>query len=368
MRIGIDATSLCRKLTGIEYYTLNLLKNILKIDGQNEYIIFFRKEIHPELKQFEGRAKFFVCPVNNRIFCEQVWLPYVIWKEKTDISHFPAFPPGMLNFKKQIITLFDAVIWKHPETLSLKAKFYLKPLIKLATKRASKILTVSESSKKDIATLSKILLEKVKNTGMAVGEIFRAINNKILLQEVQKKYDLNTKFILSVCSLEPRKNIINLLKAYEYLRMRHPGIPHKLVLTGRKAWGKNPISKEIKELKLKNDVIMTGYVSAEDLVCIYNLAEIFVFPSFYEGFGLPPLEAFACGTPVVSSNASSLAEVLGNAAFLVNPYDYKEIAEAINILISDPELRRRLIERGRERVKEFSWEKVAKKTLKIYLS
>jgi len=368
MRIGIDATSLCRKLTGVEYYTLNLLKNILKIDGQNEYIIFFQKEIHPELKQFEGRAKFLLCPVNNRVFCEQVWLPYIIWKESPDVSHFPAFPPGLLTFKKQLITLFDAVIWKHPETLSLKAKLYLKPLIILATKRASQILTVSENSKKDIATLSRIPLEKIENTGMAIDDIFRPISNKTLLQRVRKKYDLNTKFILSVCSLEPRKNIINLLKAYEYLRMRYPGITHKLVLTGRKAWGKNPISKKIKELKLKNDVIMTGYVSAEDLVCIYNLAEIFVFPSIYEGFGLPPLEAFACGTAVVSSHASSLAEVLGNAALLVNPYDYKEMAEAVNILISDPGLRRRFIERGQERVKQFSWENVAKKTLKIYQS
>jgi len=368
MRVGIDATSLCRKHTGIEYYTLNLLKNILRIDNKTEYIIFFRKDIHPALKQFESKTKFLICSINNQIFCEQIWLPYIIWKEKIDLMHFPAFPPGLLNFKKHIITIHDATIWKYPKTLSWKGKFYMKPLITLATKRALKILTVSNNSKKDIVKYSKLLPDKVENTGEAIMEIFEPITNKIKLEEIKKKYSLNSKFILSVCSLEPRKNLVNLLMAYRSLKKINPKIQHKLVLVGRKAWGKNLISNKIKELKLENDIIMTGYVSEEDLVCLYNLATIFVFPSIYEGFGLPPLEAMACGTPVVSSSTSSLPEILGNAALMINPYDDKEIANGINILIHNIKLRKKLSGLGRKRVKKFSWENVAKKIINIYHS
>jgi len=368
MRVGIDATSLCRKHTGIEYYTLNLLKNILRIDNKTKYIIFFRKDIHPDLKKFEGKAKFLICPINNQIFCEQIWLPYIIWKEKTNLLHFPAFPPGLLIFKKHIITIHDATIWKYPETLSWKGKFYMKPLITLATKRTLKILTISENSKKDIIKFSRLLLNKVENTGIAISEIFKPITNKIKLEEIKKKYNLNSKFILSVCSLEPRKNLVNLLMAYRSLKKINPKIQHKLVLVGRKAWGKNLISNKIKKLKLENDVIMTEYVPKEDLVCLYNLATMFVFPSIYEGFGLPPLEAMACGTPVVSSNASSLPEVVGNATLMINPYDIKEIVNAINTLICNPELRNKLIEKGKMRVKIFSWENVARKIINIYQS
>lgn len=368
MRIGIDTTSICRTITGIEYYTLNLVKNILKIDTKNKYIIFFRKDIHPDLKQFESKEKFLICPINNQIFCEQIWLPYIIWKEKIDLMHFPAFPPGLLIFKKHIITIHDATIWKYSETLSWKGRFYMKPLIILAAKRALKILTISENSKKDIVKFSRLLLNKVENTGIAISEIFKPVKNQMILEEVKKKYNLNSKFILSVCSLEPRKNLVNLLMAYRSLKKISPKIQHKLVLVGRKAWGKNLISNKIKELKLEKDVIMIGYVPENDLVCLYNLATIFVFPSIYEGFGLPPLEAMACGTPVVSSNTSSLPEVLGNAALMINPYDYEEIANGINALIQNIKLRKKLRGLGRERVKNFSWENVAKKIINIYHS
>lgn len=368
MRIGIDATSLCRKITGIEYYTLNLVKNILKIDNKNDYIIFFRKEIHPELKQFEKKAKFLVSPINNQIFCEQVWLPYIVRGEKVELMHFPAFPPGVLTSKKYIITIFDATVWKYPKTLSWKGKLYMKPLITLATKRASKILTISENSKKDIIKFTKVPSYQVENTGIAISKIFNPLGNKILLEKIKKKYNLPTKFILSVCSIEPRKNLLNLLKAYKLLLDINPKIQHKLVLAGRKAWGKNLISNKIIELNLKNNVIMTGYVPEQDLVCIYSLAEIFVFPSIYEGFGLPPLEAMACGTPVVSSNTSSLPEVIGNAGLMIDPYNIQEIAMTIKTLIQDPKLREQLIKLGIERAKLFSWEDVAKKVINIYQS
>jgi len=368
LKIGIDCTSLCRKITGIEYYTLNLVKNILTVDKKNEYTIFFRKEVHSELKRFEKKAKFLIFPINNQIFCEQIWLPYIVRREKVELMHFPAFPPGVLIPKNYIITIFDATVWKYPKTLSWKGKFYMKPLITLATKRASKILTISENSKKDIIKFSKVPTNKVENTGIAISKIFKPLGNKLLLEKIKKKYNLPTKFILTVCSIEPRKNLLNLLEAYKLLLDINPKIQHKLVLVGRKAWGKNLISNKIIDLKLKNNIIMTGYVPEHDLVGIYSLAEIFVFPSIYEGFGLPPLEAMACGTPVVSSNTSSLPEVVGNAALMINPYNVNKIMDAIATLIYNPEMRRTLIERGKERITKFSWEDVARKTINIYKS
>jgi len=368
MKIGIDSTSLCRKITGIEYYTFNLVKNILKIDKKNKYIVFFRKEIHPELVKLKNKAKFLICPINNQIYCEQIWLPYAIRKESIDLMHFPAFPPGILSEKNFVFTIHDATIWKYSNTLSWKGRFYMRPLSSIGTKRAKKILTVSENSKKDISKFANIPINKIINTYESIKEKFRIIEEREILDNVRKKYNLPDQYILSVCSLEPRKNLIILLKAYKLLKESDPKIRHKLVLVGRKAWGKNIIFNRIKELKLENEIIITGYLPDEDLVCLYNLAEIFVFPSIYEGFGLPPLEAMACGTPVIYSNTSSLPEVIGNAGLMIDPYNIQEIAMTIKTLIQDPKLREKLIKLGIERAKLFSWEDVAKKVINIYQS
>lgn len=368
MAVGIDATSLCRKITGMEYYTLNLVKTILKIDDAKDYVIFFRKEIHPELQRYESIATFIVCPLKNQIFCEQIWLPYIVWRKRIELMHFPAFPPGILTLKSHIVTIFDATIWKYSSTLSWKAKLYLKPLTILATKRALKVLTISENSKKDIVEHSKLVPDRVENTSMAISEVFKLEENIVKLERIKKKYNLNTRFILSVCSLEPRKNLENLLHAFLRLKKNNPKVEHKLVLIGREAWGKTSIRSKVRELELQSDVLIYGYVPQEDLVGFYNLAEIFVYVSLYEGFGLPPLEAMACGTPVVSSNTSSLPEVLNDAAFLIDPLDPREIERGMMTLLQNPDFGRKLSSLGIKRVQKYSWEKVARKIINIYQS
>ncbi|MBN2434897.1 MAG: glycosyltransferase family 4 protein [Spirochaetes bacterium] len=366
MIIGIDGTSLCRKITGIEYYTLDLIRNVLKFDKRNEYRIFFRKEIHPKLAGLKDKAKFLICPINNQIFCEQIWLPYITRRERIDIMHFPAFPPGILSKKNFIFTIHDATLWKYSNTLSWKGLYYMKPLTSLGAKRAKKILTVSNNSKKDLTKLLKIPENKIVSIYESIKEEFRIIKDEKLLDKVKRKYNLPDRFILSVGSLEPRKNLTNLLKAFHLIKKSFPKNEHKLVLIGRKAWGSSSITNQIKELELEDHVISTGYLPDADLICIYNLAEIFVFPSIYEGFGLPILEAMACGTPVISSNSSSLPEVVGSAGLMINPFHVDEIKEALTILIHNTKSRENLINLGKERVKQFSWEDSAKNVITLY--
>lgn len=368
MKISIDLTSLCRKITGIEYYARNLTKALLSLDKKNEYVLLFRKEVHLELAEFKNKARFLVCPVNNQIFCEQIWLPIIALKENVELMHFPAFPPGLLSLKRFVFTIHDATIWRYPKTLSWKGKLYFRPLSILGAKRASKITTVSEVSKNDIAKYVPCKIDKIINTGEAVALDFKKELGENASQEIRNKYNLPEKFILSVNSIEPRKNIPNLLIAFRILKDKYNDLPQKLVLVGRKAWGINNITNKIKELELNDDVILTGYIPTQELAAIYKLADIFVFPSIYEGFGLPPLEAMACGVPVIASDIPTLKEVLGNAALFIDPYSPENIASVIKDLISNQEKKKLLVNKGFERCSLYSWDKVAQETIRTYES
>lgn len=368
MRIGYDATSLFRKITGIEQYALNLLKSIIKYDNKNQYTVFFRKEIYPDFLNLRSKIKFKVCLLNSQVFCEQFWLPYRISKEKLDVVHFPAFPPGLFVPKKYIVTLHDATMWKYKQTISWKNKIYMKPLTNIALRKADKIITVSDSSKKDIVKYCKVDERRIINTGESISDAFCLINDREILEKTKLKLNLPDKFILYVGSIEPRKNLATLLKAYKLLRRKRQDLIYKLVLVGRKAWGDKEIKSKIFELGIERDVLQIGYVRENDLNCIYNLAKLFVFPSIYEGFGLPPLEAMSCGVPVLVSNVSSLPEILGDAAVLIPPLDTETMAKKIEILLENSSLREDLIRKGMERVKLYSWEKVVRKTIEAYES
>lgn len=368
MKIGFDATSLCRTITGIESYTLNLLENILKEDGGNNYVIFFRKEVHPRLAKFNNRAKFLVCPFNSQIFCEQIWLPYITRKEKVDLVHFPAFPPGFFSTSKFVFTIHDANIWKYPEMLSWKGRFYFRPLTIRGAKRAQKIITVSDSSKRDISLYTEKSGISIINAGEAVSPDFLIKTNEDMLKKIRSKYNLPDRFILAVNSIEPRKNINVLLDACKILNDKKKGLAYKLVLVGRLAWGKDVVTKKINDLGLQDNVNITGYIDSADLPYIYHMAKIFVYPSLYEGFGLPPLESMACGTPVIASDVSSLKETLGDAALFVKPEDPASIAALINELLENEAGRNDLIRKGLDRCNAFSWEKTAEKIIDVYKS
>jgi glycosyltransferase involved in cell wall biosynthesis len=365
MRIGYDATSLCRRITGIESYALNLIKALLENDTENQYVLFFRRGVHPELEAYRDRAEMLIGP-SSQIVCEQLWLPFVRRRRRLDLVHFPAFPPGLLTRGLFVMTVFDGTLWRNPGWLSWKARRYMAPLTRLAARRAEKVLTISDFSRSEILKYTEAAPENVVNAGIAISSAFRPERDESRCREVRDRYGLPSAYILSVGSLEPRKNLGVLLEAFARLRREVPGWNRKLVLAGRRAWGANLIDDAVHALGLKADVVNADYVESRDLPAVYTMADLFVFPSLYEGFGLPPLEAMACGTPVVCSNAASLPEAVGRAAELVDPGDVVALAGAIRRVATDAALRARLRREGLERARLFSWADVARRIQGLY--
>jgi len=365
LRIGIDATAVSRIRTGIEYYTLHLIENILKEDKENHYSLFFRDKFPAHLQTYQRDHTFLVSPFRNQVFCEQFWLPYVAKKERVDMMFFPGFPPGILKSGPFVMTIFDSTLWKFPEFLSWKARIYFKPLTLIALKRAARIITISETSKNDIGHYIGKNSSKLINNGIAINSDFRIIKNQESLEKTRRKYGLPKDFILSVGSLEPRKNQLFLFKVFKKICEQNGKEIYNLVLVGRKAWGKRSVLRKIETSGLEDRVYFTGYVPQEDLINLYNLADIFVFPSIYEGFGLPILEAMACGCPVIASDIAVHRELFHSMVLLADPYDVDSFVDGINKLLNDRQLKNDLIEKGLSGCKLFSWKNVALDTIKI---
>lgn len=364
MKIAYDATSLSRKSTGIESYSLNLLKALLRQNTSYEFLVLFRRNIPFEFVHYTGRARFLVSPLGNQVLCEQVWIPYILRAERVDLSHFPAFPPGLAVRPPFVINMYDATIWKYPDTLSWKGRLYFRTLFKRACRRSSCVLTVSDSSRSDIALHAGLGMDRIVNIGVGRDEDFSEVNSG--LEVIRKKYHLPEKFILSVGTLEPRKNLVSLIKAFATVRKSGMVGTPSLVLAGRKAWGWTQLKTEIRHSEFSRDIIILDYVPKGDLIGIYNLAEVFVCPSIYEGFGLPVLEAMACGTPVITSNLSSLPEVGGDAVMYTNPLDVEEISSSILKVLGNKMMRSEMKAKGLARARVFTWDSVAEKTIEIY--
>lgn len=239
----------------------------------------------------------------------------------------------------------------------------LTKLIKIAIYRARLILTISENSKNDLISYFNLPDHLVRVTHLSVAKNFRVIDNTAHLNDFKVRHSLPDNYILFVGSIEPRKNLIGLINAFDKIKTK---IKHKLVIVGGKGWLNSEIYAAIQEKKLESKVIFTGYVSDEELVAIYNLADVFVYPSFYEGFGIPPLEAMACGTPVITSNTSSLPEVVGEGGIMLDPSDTRAWASSICRVLRDESLRSKMVLNGLLQAKKFSWERTARETLKVF--
>ncbi|EDM23173.1 Glycosyltransferase [Caminibacter mediatlanticus TB-2] len=279
--------------------------------------------------------------------CDVFWSPHY---------NIPVLP---IKAKKRIVTIHDVYHLAFYDTLNLKQKLYAKFMINQAVSKSDIILTVSEFSKNEII--------KYTNTKKEIKVIYNAINfNKFKvinnnLEKLKNKYSLPNEFILFVGNVKPHKNLKRLLLAIKDLDIN-------LVIVGKKdgfITGDESIKKLVTNANLKGKVYFTGYVKDEDIPVIYNLAKLFVFPSLYEGFGIPPLEAQACGCPVIVSNVASLPEVCGDSALYCNPYDVNDIKEKIEVLLNNEQLREELIQKGFENIKRFSWEKSAKKIIDV---
>ncbi|MDI6689770.1 MAG: glycosyltransferase family 1 protein [Actinomycetota bacterium] len=363
MRIGIDARII--DWAGVGRYTQNLLKSLREIDGKNEYILFCdQKSEHlvPTAPNYDKRVV--EQPVLSPLY--QFSWSRKLRRADLDVFHSPHFVWPYITPCPSVVTIHDLIPLISPEVMpSRLARIYYRWMNKRATSRAKRVIAVSKSTKQDLVRLLGVSEAKIKVIQEAVDERYKVVRDRELLKTIRGKYDIKQKFILNVGNPKPHKNWSRLIEAFFKL-MLESRRNYQLVLVGPKYSEHSEIDHLIRRSGLEKRVTFTGIIGEEDLLLLYNAAEVFVFPSLYEGFGLPPLEAMACGIPVICSNTSSLSEVVGNAALMIDPYNVSEIAEAIGKVLTDNSLREKLRERGLARVNKFSWKKTAEATLKIY--
>lgn len=345
-------------------YAIELARNLLSLDDHNEYTLFFSDEVHPAFQGLGAKFKAVVIPIREEVLSKQLVMGILCNALHLDVIHFPSFPPPLLCFRPYIWTLHDAGAWLYPETKNWKGRLYFRDLGGRAASYSRVIVTVSNESKRDIVAALRVPEDKVKVIYEGIDtSVFRRVCNNTLLNSVRTRYELPERFLLTVSTLEPKKNIPFLVRAYQKLCETFQ-TKVGLVIVGRKGWKTQAIDRCLSESG--PGVVVTGFVPPEDLVALYNLAEVFVLASLHEGFGFPPLEAMACGCPAVVSNRGSLPETVGNAALLIDPEDLDSLVHALRSVLTDSQLRGALVQKGLVRVKEFSWKTTASKTLDLY--
>ncbi len=362
-----------RERTGIDVYTYELIKKLIK-QRKNDEEIWLIHYSHSEEEIYnktnEIILNFFRLP--NVIIIKYFFEPFILKKYNLSLLHFPThcffqIPHYFFGKYKKIVTIHDLTPLLFSNTHTIQDSFLWTNSFKIIKNKIDNIIAVSEATKNDLIKYMKIKKEKIKVIYNGYdSNIFKPIHLSIDdVVKFRKEYNLPDNFILYVGTLEKRKNVESLIKALNVLKKK--GKKYILVIVGKRGWKYKNIFKLINKYQLNDQIIFIGYVPREDLPLFYNLADVFVYPSLYEGFGLPPLEAMACGCPVITTNVSSLPEVVGNAGILIdNPYDYVTLAETIDEVVQSETLRKDLIKRGLKRSKLFSWEKCAKETWKVY--
>ncbi|MCL5292423.1 MAG: glycosyltransferase family 4 protein [Actinobacteria bacterium] len=375
MRIGFNGRYLQKTPSGIELYLLNLIDALIGMDSGNEFFVFINSQPFEsiEMKDRLDRSGAKIYPTKwpsgsrvSRLIWDYAVLGKELGKERIDLFHGPSFSMPLTKVCPSVVTVHDLAFRYFPDSYTPINRYYFKVLLPAVVRRVDMIVTDSESSKLDIVESFPIPDEKVAVVYPGIGPDFKVTDDADRLADVHRRLGISREYILNVSGLiTPRKNLTALFKSYSELR-RTRAVDHQLVIVGSAGWSYSKIFEMVDELDLREDVIFTGSVSTDDLVAIYNGADLLVFPSWYEGFGFPVLEAMACGTPVVASNISSLPEIGGDACVLVDPADEDELADGIASLLRDGGLRNRLIGSGLHRAKSFSWSETARRTLEVY--
>lgn len=364
MRIAFDASTISTQ-GGPRTYVLGLLDALFRVDMENDYVIFYNDPAH--LGRFP-RAREIVLPGRSplaRLWREHVLLPLACRREKIDLLHCPKSAVPYCVPCPAIVTLHDLIPLRHPETEKFVARVYWNIQIPIAARKSSFIITDSEHARREIIEDFNVPPERIKAVMLGFNPAMLEERSPAGAAVVRGKYGLPEEYLLYVGTIQPRKNIDTLIEAYASLRSLRAAMP-KLVIVGRKGWLYDRLFARIAELGLTDQIMFTGFVPDEELPYIYDGANLFAYLSFFEGFGLPPLEAMACGIPVITSNTTSLPEVVADAGIMVPPDDAVAVAAAITRLLDDPEYAALLGRRGRERAELFSWEAAARETLAIY--
>lgn len=370
MHIGIDAHAIGAQQGGNETYIRGLIRALANLDDQNRYTIYLAEAEAASQWQdgFARRHANFairLLPKPTPLVRVPVFLSYELRQHPVDVLHVQYTAPPFCPVPV-VATIHDLAFEHMPETFTRRGSFQLKLTVRRTAQRAARIATVSEYSRWDLLRTYRLAPEKVAVTYNGVESHFTSVLTKNEANEIRKQFGINRDFLLAVGSLQPRKNLIRLIRAYARLRSEVPNFTPQLVIVGRKLWLADEIFAEIRRQRWADDVILTGYVDDADLPKLYRQATAFVYPSLFEGFGLPPVEAMACGTPVITSNVSSLPEVTGGAALLIDPMDQSSIESALLTITGDQGLRKHLRELGIEQAKKFTWQAAAEKTLQLY--
>lgn len=365
-RIGIDAHAIGKQLTGNETYITNLIDGLMALDSGHRFVLLFTDEDSASAVGARyPEAEIVLSRVAQPLVRIPFVLPYLVARNKLDMLHVQYVGPPIFN-KPLVASIHDISFETHPEFFSPRERNQFRLTFPFTARQANKILTISEHTRNDLMEIYGIPGEKVIVTYLAASDNFQPLSNSEEGSSVHQKYGIGESYILAVGNLQPRKNMIRLIQAYTRLRDAMPEIRSQLVIVGKKAWMHDPILSFVTRSKWADDIILTGYVPDEDLRFLYARAGVFVYPSLYEGFGLPPLEAMACGTPVIVSDRASLPEVVGDAGIKVNPYDVEGLAAAVAVLLLDPEVVDFYKQAGLRQAARFSWEKCAKETLAVY--
>lgn len=365
MRIGIDFHTAEREGTGNCSYIRNLVESLLVLDRENDYVLYVTHREHPYLRRFEGRPRVRIQPLGTgHALGRWLTLGRRARRDGVDILHVQYVAPLFFG-GRLIVSVHDLAYKDLPELFPARLRFYLRTLVPLSLRGASCVLTLSEFSRSSLAARYPSYAGKIRVIPLAASPGLRGGADRVLSPAVRRKLGIRGKFILYVGRLDARKNLSVLLQAFSSLK-RTRRIPHQLVVVGRMDFWPPALQREWDRNEFKADIVRTGLVAEGNLAALYSSADVFVFPSLYEGFGLPVLEAMACGCPVVCSNTSSLPEVVGQAALLVSAGASDPLAEGILRIISDRRLRTGLKKKGLERARRFSWMKTAKETLAVY--
>ncbi|MEN6371579.1 MAG: glycosyltransferase family 1 protein [Armatimonadota bacterium] len=369
MKIGIDTRYLSHPQDGgFKTYTQNIVHGLAELDHENEYILYTDR---PGVESHDNfRVKIVSGPAPVR---EQVLLPLAMARDKVDIAHFPCNTGPFVPYCPMVLTIHDLIpLLQREKDRRMPRKMrmfnsYWRKVMPRAARRASRIITISEASKSDIQRMLNIPEEKISVVPTGLNPDFHPITDSALLERVRETHGLPERFILGLVSSDPRKNCLGIVGAAGLASSELDRIGIVLICASPEARAM-AVDIACRHQSHLPRMVLLDPVSRQDLTAIYTLADVLVFPSFYEGFGLPVIEAMACGTPVVTSNVSSMPEVAGDAAVLVDPNDTEAISRGLLELLNDKKLREKMIRRGRERAAEFSWKRTANETVAVYES
>lgn len=369
MKIAIDYTPALRQGAGIGRYTRGLVAALAALDRQNSYILFCAGE-RPPANDWPANFAVRHSPLAAR-WLTIAWhrlripAPAELLTGACDLFHAPDFALPPLRRPRGIVTIHDLSFLRLPHCADPGLRAFLERVVPRSVARAARVLADSESTRRDLVELLGVVNDKISVVTPAVDERFRRVTDPGQLAAVRARYRLPPRFVLGIGTLEPRKNFVGLIRAFAQMRWT-TGLDYALVIAGRPGWLYEAIFEQVRRESLEDRVLFPGFVADADLPALYSLADLLAYPSLYEGFGIPVLEAMACGTPVVTSNNSSLPEAAGPAALLVDAEDVGALAEAMMRVLEDEQLRAQMIARGYEHARRFTWQRSAAALLETY--